>query len=188
MFAPGIRPSLVPCVLAMPSASLAPFGPDLVDVGSLDGLLRRAVSESDGLVVADHAVLLLGQETSLGLRHAALLLERSLNLHTTTPAAAERQRPAAARCGRDQQQRPCRRGGSDAYLLSHVCRGGCGGAELGNRKTLSRAQKRTSAEETRTGKEQRSHGENLRNDKQYYYHDVDSMELILHPLLLTINA
>ena len=65
---------------------IAGEGALLVDVGALDGLLGRAVAETDGLVVAHHAVLLLRQQTGLGLGNSLLLLESALDLqHTATP-------------------------------------------------------------------------------------------------------
>ena len=74
----------------------------LVDIGSLDGLLGRAESESDRLVESNHAVLLLGQQTGLGLGNSRLLLECALDLtqqqrhraHIATSSAIER--PAGA--------------------------------------------------------------------------------------------
>ena len=52
----------------------------LIDISSLNCLLRRTVTKTDGLVISYNAIVLLGLQASLCLRNTSLLLKCALDL------------------------------------------------------------------------------------------------------------
>lgn len=109
--------TLSPCVSATRVHVSCSLRIDLIDVVSLNGLLRRAVPEPDRLVVSHHSILLLRQEAGLRLGHTTLLLESALDLE----GRDARQHAAAAAAAAAVSRGGGGRVGASAHCSSRSC-------------------------------------------------------------------